>query len=126
MASRTDIDLLRQATEKNTEKLEKILNDLPLLYQDRQSYEKRHEALEHRVGMLENRMQTNAEKVDELYRTGRDWANETFADVMKQFTDESKAIRKEINDLRNTLYGIIIGSVSLPIFFIVVAHYIWH
>jgi hypothetical protein len=125
MAPRTDVDLLRQATERNTEKLDKLLNDLPLLYQDRQSYERRHEVLEHRVDVLENRVQANAEKVDELYRTGKDWANETFADVMKQFTDESKAIRKEIGDLRTSLYGVIIGSVSLPIFFIVLAHYVW-
>ena len=126
MAPLSSIDLLKQAAEKNSEKLDKLLEGLPQLYLDRPSYEKRHEVLEHRVDVLESRVETNAGKVDELYRTSREWASNTFLDMMKQFTDESKAIRKEIGDLRNTLYGIIITSVTVPVFFIVIAHYLWH
>jgi predicted nucleic acid-binding Zn-ribbon protein len=126
MAPKTDVDLLRQATERNTEKLDKLLSDLPLLYQDRQSYEKRHENLERRVDVLENHVQKINETISNLHNSSMVRVNDMFKEATDKFTDESKALRKEINDLRTSFYGIIICSVLLPLFFLVIAHYVWH
>jgi len=121
-----EFELLRQAAEQNTQKLDKLLSDVPQFYQDRQSYEKRHEVLEHRVDALENHVEKINETIGNLHNASMAWVNEMFKEATEKFFEEGKAMRKEMTDLRNTLYGIIISSVSLPIFFVVIAHYLWH
>ena len=122
----SNTDILRHETSIINDKIDKLFNDLPMLYEGKQDYQMQQEKLERRIDTLEARVQTNADKVDELHRSSKEWANDTFADLMKQFTEESKAIRKEMSDLRTSLYMLIIVSILLPILFMIISHFLWH
>lgn len=126
MTRQSDIDFLRQSATSTAAKLDQLLLDLPERYQDRASYEKRHDGLERRVESLEGRVQKIDETIGDLHNSSMAWVNDVLRDTTKQITDESKAIRHEISDLRIALYGLIIGSVLLPLLFVIAAHYLWH
>lgn len=72
------------------------------------------------------------DKLEERYRTDRQWANDEHANIRKLIGETKDVLVGMIGDLRNViqgmeraLYALIIGSVLLPTLFLIIAHYAW-
>lgn len=133
----TDIELLTQLAQDNARKLDQLIYDLP----ERFVEEKRHHEIERRVDVLETQVEKINDLISNLHNTSMAFVNEAIKEIVRQLTDESKAMRqdlsnltvstnKAISDLHTAFYRTIVMSVVIPVVVAVIigaiSHFAWH
>jgi hypothetical protein len=118
----TDSEILTQLMQK----LDQLIYDLPKSYVD----EKRHREIERRVDALEAHVQKIDDTINNLHNTSMAFVNEAIREIVKRLTDESQAMRQDLNDLRVSIYRTIVMSFVVPVIIAVIiaviTHYILH
>ncbi len=132
----TEIELLTQLAQENARKLDQLIHDLPEHYVD----ERRHAEISRRVDGLEAHVQKIDDTISGLHNSSMAWVNDAIRAVVREITDEGKAMRqdvtdlslstnKAISDMQTAFYRTIVMSVALPIVVAtiieVITHFVW-
>src|SRR6266849_5386804 len=132
----TEIELLTQLAQETTRKLDQLIHDLPERYVD----ERQHAEIARRVDVLETHVQKIDDTISGLHNSSMAWVNDAIRAVVREITDEGKAMRQEVSDLslstnkaisdmQTAFYRTIVMSVALPIVVAtiieVITHFMW-
>lgn len=94
------IEKLEQALRMQSDKLDKLVDDLPNRFLTQAQYETRHNELIKRVEANEEHTTENDKRITDLHNTSMSWVNDAFTDIRELIVKKSEEHAKQLSDLQ--------------------------